>query len=466
MPRGLWEWLQVFGPGAIVASLTIGTGELVFSSRGGAIFGYRCLFLFAVILLLKWALVFAAARQMVLTGVHPYERMLELPGPRGWLVWVTLLIAATCLPIWVSFHCGVLGNLTAWVTGTQAVWNGGVDYLWGAGMLAVVLVLTWRSGYSRLERIQLVIVAAMILAATVTLVLYRPDWWALLRGAVVPQPLSYPAWLPGRYPHVAAEPVWVEATRYVGVIGGGAFDYLAYVSFVRARGWGQAGRDPAAAEPLAAVAAAPAHPARRWTRAPLVDSALSFLVVFVFSAVFVASGSVVLGPRHVLPDETNLLGLQAAFVTGIHPWLLPLYLVGALLAMLGTLYGTLEVACSLVAELARCVDRDWARRHAQRVRRGTLIWCAVGAGGILWWLGAYQSLGAPGRPRLLLAILTPANVLTGVLGCGLVCLLNLWTDRRCLPRALQQPSWLALLNLVAAGVFLGVGLKGLYDLAR
>jgi Mn2+/Fe2+ NRAMP family transporter len=46
LPRRPWEWLTVFGPGAIIASLTIGTGELVFSSRGGAIFGYRILFLF------------------------------------------------------------------------------------------------------------------------------------------------------------------------------------------------------------------------------------------------------------------------------------------------------------------------------------------------------------------------------------------------------------------------------------
>ena len=42
-----------------MASLTIGTGELIFSSRGGALFGYRILFLFVVISLLKWGLVIA-----------------------------------------------------------------------------------------------------------------------------------------------------------------------------------------------------------------------------------------------------------------------------------------------------------------------------------------------------------------------------------------------------------------------
>ncbi|MHC4596717.1 MAG: hypothetical protein ACYS19_17455, partial [Planctomycetota bacterium] len=64
---------------------------------------------------------------------------------------------------------------------------------------------------------------------------------------------------------------------------------------------------------------------------------------------------------------------------------------------------------------------------------------------------------------LLLAILTPANLFTGVLGCGLFCLMNLWMDRRFLPKALRLPAWLWLLNLVSGFVFLGLGLKGYWD---
>ena len=41
--------MAALGPGAIVASLTIGTGELIFSSRAGALFGYRTLGLFALV---------------------------------------------------------------------------------------------------------------------------------------------------------------------------------------------------------------------------------------------------------------------------------------------------------------------------------------------------------------------------------------------------------------------------------
>src|SRR5437773_7506459 len=82
--RNPFAWLTFFGPGAVIASLTIGAGELIFSSRAGAVFGYRVLWFFVVILALKWVLAFATARHMVLSGAHPFQRWMELPGPRGW----------------------------------------------------------------------------------------------------------------------------------------------------------------------------------------------------------------------------------------------------------------------------------------------------------------------------------------------------------------------------------------------
>ena len=63
---------------------------------------------------------------MVLTGVHPYERMIDLPGPRGWMPIMLLLMATVSLPIWISFHAGVLGNLTSWITGTRTAMHGGL----------------------------------------------------------------------------------------------------------------------------------------------------------------------------------------------------------------------------------------------------------------------------------------------------------------------------------------------------
>src|SRR5207247_4098211 len=124
LPSGLESrnpvaWLTIFGPGAVIASLTIGCGELIFSSRGGALFGYRLLWFFLLVLLLEWELVLVTARHMVLTGAHPFQRWMDLPGPRGWFSLVFFLLALLCFPIWVCFHSGTVGRLIFCVAGTR-----------------------------------------------------------------------------------------------------------------------------------------------------------------------------------------------------------------------------------------------------------------------------------------------------------------------------------------------------------
>jgi glycerol uptake facilitator-like aquaporin len=488
LPRSLREWICIFGPGAIIASLTIGTGELIFSTRGGALFGYRILFLFAIISLLKWGLVVATSRHMILTGVHPYQRMIDLPGPRGWLPIMLFLMAMVCLPIWISFHSGVLGNLTSWVTGTRGQFHGGMDYIWGAAILFAVLLLSATGGYSILERVQMFVVVALVVCSGLTMILYNPNWLELVLG-LVPQRLTYPDWLNEKYPDIARHSVWVETTRYVGVIGGAGFDYLAYTSWLREKQWGVLpGR--ATRQQLDEIAADPNHEVRKWLNAPLVDCAISFALIVGFSAVFVVCGAMILGPEEVVPDEDSLLNLQARFVTRIHPFLLPLYVTGAFLTMLGTLYGTIEIACSIADEIVRSFVQDWTKLRARKLKRAVLVWCAPIAFLILGWLfirqmtpivatdqsrssAQSQAVGAANnqsdepvrlaKPRLLLAILTPVNLFSGVLACGLICILMIWMDHRELPPGLQPPKWLIAMNVLSAIVFLALGLKGYWD---
>ena len=140
------------------------------------------------------------------------------------------------------------------------------------------------------------------------------------------------------------------------------------------------------------------------------------------------------------------------------------------MTMIGTLYGTLEVGVSIADEILRSFSRDWTQRTARRVRMSTIVWCAVGALIILGWLFLRQydtesaeAGPALAKPRLLLALLTPANLFTGVLSCGLICLLNLWMDRKYIPSGLRMPGWLFLLNVVAGILLLSLGIKGYWD---
>ena len=48
--RKVGDFLKFFGPGAIIASVTIGSGETVWASRSGAIFGYAMFWAFSLFL--------------------------------------------------------------------------------------------------------------------------------------------------------------------------------------------------------------------------------------------------------------------------------------------------------------------------------------------------------------------------------------------------------------------------------
>jgi len=466
LSRNPLAWLTVFGPGAVIASVTLGSGELIFSARGGALFGYDVLFLFVVISVLKWGLVFALSRHIVLTGVHPYARMMELPGPRGWFPLMLLIIAAVTTPVWGAFLPGTLGNYTAWVTGTQDHFNGAVDYLWAMPFLVAVATLSITGGYSALERVQMVIVAAMMACAFVTLILYQPDWVELLKGGIIPRAYRYPEWLASAPDEsirkIADQNEWVEVTRYVGVIGGSGFDYLAYTSWLRDKHWGRAGIGEATATQLDEIASNRDHPARQWVRAPLVDCAISFALVVMFSAVFVASGVIVLGPEHQIPTGDNFLEMQTKFVTGIHPWLEPLYVIAAYLTMFGSSYGVFEIGVTIFREIVLAMNPELARRHHRRLKSITVAWCGICAFLILLWSFVYTGYMG-GDSGILINLMTPANLFTGVLSCGLLCFILPWMDWRFLPKPLRLSKPLLLLNCVAGVIFLYLGLRGYWD---
>jgi hypothetical protein len=173
--------------------------------------------------------------------------------------------------------------------------------------------------------------------------------------------------------------------------------------------------------------------------------------------VFTACGAMILRPQHQLPAGSDLLTLQTQFLTPIFPALRYLYFVGAFLAVFGTLYGTIEVAPAIARELAFAFDPAFARARDRLIRVGSILWVCGAALAVL-----IISVTRKGTPPALIAILTPANLFTGVLACGCVCLLAIWADRK-LPPRLRMPLPLVGLNVAGGAGFIVLGLKGYWD---
>ena len=163
-------WLRL-GPGAIIASLTIGSGELIFHSCWCSLWA-KVVWFFCLVCLLKWVLLYTTGRQMILRGIHPMESWTRLPGPRGWLPVKLLLLGIPCFPIWVAFHATTASLLPG---GFVMGWHAGM--LWPYLLLLLCAVLSIAGQYKWLEKIQLLLVSLLLGIAMVALSWYPLSLW-------------------------------------------------------------------------------------------------------------------------------------------------------------------------------------------------------------------------------------------------------------------------------------------------
>ena len=102
----------VFGPAAIVASVSIGAGETIVVVRAGAWAEYNLLWLVLLSCVVKGIFVtYLLGRYTAVSGEYIGNRLAKLPGPRGWLLIAIVLLEMVGAPLaWVPIAkpCGAL----------------------------------------------------------------------------------------------------------------------------------------------------------------------------------------------------------------------------------------------------------------------------------------------------------------------------------------------------------------------
>lgn len=416
----------VLGPGAIIASANIGSGEMIFASRGGSIFGYALLWAFVVAAITKAALAYSMNRYMVVAGEHPMTRWATVfPGPKGWFPIVFGATSVAVVPSWVSGLGLGIGDLI----GEATIGSGAI---WASLLIILSAILSWVGGYDLLEKAQTVIVGFMLLAVAVSVVVLQPDWLGALRG-LVPTVPEYAGWLQAEYPDVAARSPWLEVGVYLGAIGGGTYDYIGYTGMLREKKWGLLGhRDVLLfAERFGRVgrgehlpiSRAPEEVAksRAWSRAPLGDAILSFSAITIFASMFMINGASLLSEAQLIPTEDQTLTHQAGFLMAVHPTFQYLYYVAVFFAFFGSLYAFWEMYSYTAYESLGAVSERVRLAGQRSVRPYMYSYMLVAALVLVWTVGE------------LVVIVTPASVLGGLLMSGIFCLAIVWTESRVLP---------------------------------
>ncbi len=106
------DFLKKIGPGAVVAAATIGAGETVLAVRVGAWGGYDLLWLVVTAAVTKSFLtLYLLGRYAAATGKPVANKLIDFPGPRGWLLWLILLLEGIVAPfvfVVIAVSCGQL----------------------------------------------------------------------------------------------------------------------------------------------------------------------------------------------------------------------------------------------------------------------------------------------------------------------------------------------------------------------
>jgi Mn2+/Fe2+ NRAMP family transporter len=420
-PRTLLGTLAWIGPGLVLASSIVGSGELIATTTVGAEAGFQLLWLVVLGCAVKVAAQVEIGRVTLTWGRTPLTAFDSVPGPRlagrGWIFWgwaaMTLLIVVQQGGV----LAGVAQTLAAGVPLTPAgrAWNRLHDQAaearmaeaaarrqgdaahatelherlealerdiqgltppldwtaWALITAAATAAFLALGRYGLIERAAVVLVGMFTLVTVLAIVLLQFDpAWAIsgaeLASGVVPS-------LP---PPVGGRSAVSTALATFGIIGVGAAELMFYPYWCLEKGYGRAvgPREESAAW---------ADRARGWIRVLQVDAWASMLVYTTVTVAFYLLGAATLGRLGLRPAGGEMVRTLAAMYTPVFgPGAATLFLVGAFAVLYSTLVSAADGNARIIGDglaLAGVIP-DTADARRVWTRRVAVAWPLVAAG--------------------------------------------------------------------------------------
>ena len=405
-PRGFWPTLAALGPGVILASSIVGSGELIATTVVGAEAGFGLLWLIILGCAVKVAAQIEIGRNAITWGRTPLEAFDRVPGPRlagrGWIYWcwavMMLLIVvqqggilagvgqslAAAVPLSAAGRVsGDIHNrlaaaevavalarreqaadaaekqaaLAALRTEAAAQPAASDTSIYTLLMAAVTAVVLASGRYGLIERLSLVLVVCFTLFTFLAVVMlqFDPNW--AVSGA---------EWASGLVPSLGGNAAGLgTALAALGIIGVGAAELMVYPYWCLEKGYGKAIGPRSDAPAWAANA-------RGWLRVMQLDAWGSLIVYTLVTVFFYVLGAATLGRLGLSPSGDEMVRtLSQMYVPIFGDWVRQVFLFGAFAVLYSTFFVAAAGNSRMVADglvLAGLLPGDEAsRRLAVRV---------------------------------------------------------------------------------------------------
>lgn len=346
-PRG-WKLLLILGPGLMWCGEYIGSGEVILSTRVGAIYGVSLLWVPVLAIFAKFWIGLAGAHYTVTTGEAMIDMMSRVPGPRNWAIWLVFVgqIAASALAT------GALAS-AAGIFAAYFIPLPGFLLGWTAVLLIIALV--WRGVYDPLKHAMSMLVLIIIIGTFAVAFVTWPGLGELARGLFGFQLPDPPEWLDAGGNRSTP---WAEILPLLGWAAGGFASQVWYTYWVLGAGYGMA-KDRGYGRPLdetrlRAVTLDEAHALRGWRRTVTLDASIAVVIGIAVTAAFMIAGAGVLGPLEIAPQGADVaMHLSRIFSEHWGAWGAHLFVLAGLAAMLSTMIGHFAGWPRLLADCAR-----------------------------------------------------------------------------------------------------------------
>ena len=361
------RYLLFFGPGAVIASVTIGQGQIILGPQIGAWAGNRLLWIITLSFG-SYFIAYVAARFTLISGIDVVDLFaLKLKGILNWFFIALIIIF---IPMFAATIITTLGISLQWIFG----FDENLILIWGIyfGILAVMLVIVWKFKIIEYTQAFFVIVlaagaiasmASSVMAHKLDLVASLPHFFTI---GDIPK---YPSWVPNS---ISSKPVFLTILGYLGTLNVSIITAIGYLGWVKVLKWGIfKGRDDPDElsgklledyKKKSKIDYLPkdkneVKKAKLLSIPPLIDLMIAFVVVAIVSAAYMLGGAAWLG--HSIPTDVNPLKAQAKIFANIAKsmsnWLIPLYKISVFFALFGTIYAGFEASSRMLYETMKGV---------------------------------------------------------------------------------------------------------------
>ncbi|MBL7645643.1 MAG: Nramp family divalent metal transporter [Candidatus Hydrogenedentes bacterium] len=443
-PRG-WMLLLAIGPGLVWCGEYIGTGEVILSTRSGAIFGVAILWVPVMAIFTKFWIGLAGAHYTVTTGEGMIDMLSRAPGPRNWVIW----------PVFIGQICSGMISTSAVASAAGAFAHylipGVPSAVFAALSALMVIFVVWSGLFGPLKQIMSLLVLAIIAGTVAVAWTTWPGFGAVLGGVFGFHLPQTPAW--ALDPGASASP-WQEIMPLLGWAAGGFASQVWYTYWVIGAGYGMTGGrgygKPLDEAELAALGEEELKRIGGWRRAVTVDAVSAVILGILVTMAFMIAGAGVLGPKQLKPDGaevafqlSNIFSEQWGQVGAF------LFIIAGLAAMISTMMGQFAGWPRLLADCTRLLFPVSQRWEWKQQFQAFLLLIGISNMLILFFQGH--------QPVLLVKT---GAVLDGLLLTPIQAAVVGWVLYRVMPRYFREE----LRHLVRPNPIIGVGLAAAFVL--